>query len=302
MTEQASPSSKKRTKILPILIIVGVLACVALASLMIMGPIVGNTFSKINSSLVMDADMNSYLVSAPEAGQPSAETTAERIVIRTGDISLVVEDTLAAQEKIEKMVSEMEDEGAFVVSNQMNNYGGGAPSIQIVIRVPAKKFNKTMDDLSALAVKVESRTEAAEDVTAEYVDLQSRLEALETARNRLLQIIENSATTEDLLLAEQQLTAREAEIESIKGQMKYLSESARLSKISINLTTYELNKPVADIWNPAETASASFKSLLRGLRNFADFLIVFAISVLPWLLFFGGIAYGVYRFVNRRAK
>jgi Flp pilus assembly protein TadB len=144
-----------------------------------------------------------------------------------------------------------------------------------------------MDRLADLAVIVNGSNESADDVTEEYVDLEARLESLEAARQRLLEIMEEARNTEDLLQAEQQLTQREAEIESIKGRMQYLEQSARLSSIWIELQPYILSQPVGEQWRPAETARRAVDTLADGLRGFGDFLIFFAIAVLPWLVAIG---------------
>jgi DNA repair exonuclease SbcCD ATPase subunit len=144
-----------------------------------------------------------------------------------------------------------------------------------------------MDRLAELAVNVPSRNEASQDVTEEYVDLEARVESLEAARQRLLEIMQEARVTKDLLEAEQQLTQREAEIESLKGRMQYLEQSARLSSIWIELQPYILSQPVGDQWRPAETARRAVDALMDGLRGFGDFLIFFAIAVLPWLVVIG---------------
>jgi DNA repair exonuclease SbcCD ATPase subunit len=154
--------------------------------------------------------------------------------------------------------------------------------------------------LAAMAIEVQERSETAQDVTEEYVDLQARLESLETARDRLLAIMEDAETTEDLLRAEQQLTQREAEIESIKGRTQYLTQSARLSQISVTLQPHILSQPIASSWRPAETAREAFEALVNSLRGLGRFLIYFSIAVVPWLVVIGLIAYGAARFVRWR--
>ncbi len=276
--------------------------------LTLLGPVVGNTFSTVNEEL-SGVDGGAPVSYDEEASvrllpQESPQQTTERLIIRNGNLNLTVEDTLAAQKEIEKVVTELAGEGAFVVSNTARaSYEGESPFIDITIRIPATKFDEVMDRISDLAVKVNERTESAEDVTAEYVDLQTRLETLEAARDRLLEIMKQSATTEDLLQAEQQLTQRETEIESLKGRMKYLSESARLSSIAISLQPYQPSQPLNTSWRPAETVRRAFDALVNSLRGFADFMIVFVIAILPWLLVAGGIWWGVARVVRkRRAK
>jgi hypothetical protein len=233
------------------------------------------------------------IVEAPPA-EPSAYDTvgtayaAEHLIIRTGNISMVVEDTRAAQATIEGMVEGMAGEGAFVVSS--DEYGGtegSQPHITMSIRVPAAHFSQVMDRLAEMAVNVPSRNESSQDVTEEYVDLEARVESLEAARQRLLEIMLETRVTKDLLEAEQQLTQREAEIESLKGRMQYLEQSARLSSIWIELQPYILSQPVSDQWRPAETARRAVEALVDGLRGFGDFLIFFAIAVLPWLVAIG---------------
>jgi hypothetical protein len=258
--------------------------------------------------VVVQEEVEAEFAAAPMATQaPAMESPAEegapvteRLIIRTGSIAMEVEDTLGAKAAIEDLVASMAGEGAYVVS--ANEYGGeddDLPYIDMAIRVPATRYGQAMDQLAALAVNVVRRNETAQDVTEEYVDLEARLESLEAARQRLLAIMEEARSTEDLLQAEQQLTQREAEIESIKGRMQYLSQSAALALIQIELQPYLLSQPVGDSWKPLETVRRAVDALIDGLRGFADFLIFFAIALLPWLLLLALALYIIYRVIRR---
>ena len=308
------PFLKRKVSVKVILggIVVVIVAFIVVS--MLLGPVIGNTFSTINASLdgvggaqpmlplsgearrvAQSASMDALIAQQPATGQD------QRLIIRNGNLNLTVDDTLASQAEITKMVNEMTADGAFIVSaSAQASYEGQAPTVSMVIRVPAAKFDEVMERASKLAVKVNERTESAQDVTAEYTDLNIRLTALEAARDRLMEIMKNAATTEELLLAEQQLTQREADIESIKGQMKYMSESARLSSITITLYPYILSQPIDNTWRPAETVRHAFESFVDSLRGFADFMIVFVIAILPWLIVAGLIWWGVSRIVKKR--
>lgn len=257
-------------------------------------------------ALAEEAGSRGVDASVVEVGvQQDQQQQRERLIIRNGNISVQAEDTRAAQEKIEGMVARMASEGAFVVSRE--EYGGSdvrSPYISMNIRVPVGRFDEAMDFIAGLAAAgtTPTRNESGQDVTAEYVDLEARLESLEAARQRLLEIMQNAQTTEDLLMAEQQLTQREAEIESIKGRMQYLSQSAQLSSIYIELQPYILSQPVDTRWRPAETLREALEALVRGSRGFADFMIFFIIAVLPWLVLFGLVIYGIVRFVLWRVR
>ena len=93
-----------------------------------------------------------------------------------------------------------------------------------------------------------------------------------------------------------------AEIESLKARRQYLEQSARLSSIWIDLQPYLLSQPVGDQWRPAETARRAVETLLYGLRGFGDFLIFFAIALLPWLLATGLAIFLIVRFIRWRAR
>ncbi|MEW5941007.1 MAG: DUF4349 domain-containing protein [Chloroflexota bacterium] len=311
MNEQNQTPGKSRNTLRNILVALGLLVVVILFGLMFIEPMVGNVFSSINSDLssldggdyvVTDGGYAAFLVPA-SAEQPRQAVTTDRLIIRNGQLTLTVKDTIAAQKEVEAIVAELKEEDAFVVSaNERASYEGASPYIDMAIRVPADKFDEVMDRLAAMAVNVEGRSETAQDVTEEFVDLNTRLESLEAARDRLLQIMKEADTAEELLLAEQQLTQREAEIESLKGRIKYLSESARLSSITISLLPYRPDQPLDTRWRPAETVRNAFDALINSLRGFADFLILFVIAILPWLALIGAIWWGVRQVMKKRRE
>jgi hypothetical protein len=170
------------------------------------------------------------------------------------------------------------------------------------IRVPVDQFDHVMDAIAEMSVEVINSNENAQDVTEEYVDLEGRVEALEAARDRLMEIMSDADFTEDLLMAEQQLTMREAELEALYGRLNYLSESARLSRIYIDLQPYELFEPIDTSWKPAQTFRYAVEDLIDSMQGFADFMITFGILVLPWLVFFGLIIWGVVALVRSRRQ
>jgi hypothetical protein len=232
-------------------------------------------------------------------GDEAVGQTEERLIIRTGSITVRVEDTVAAEQEIEDLVARLAAEGAYVVSSeQRGGTDGQDPYITMSIRVPAARFGQAMDAIAELAVDVVSRVENTDDVTEEYVDLGARLEALQAARDRLLEIMSEANRTEDLLAAEAQLTQREADIEAIQGRMQYLSQSAALARIYVELQPYALSQPVGEGWRPAETVRDALEALLEGAQGLVDFAIFFVIAVLPWLLALGLALYVLYRIVR----
>ena len=274
-----------------ILGVVLLIACVSLTVLTLAGPRISSVFNTISGTL--DTLGSGYTGS-------TAVQIPLRVIIREGYITLVVEDTLAAKDAVEGMVGEMESEGAFIVSSEERaGAEGRMPIVNMAIRVPAKRFDEVMDRLAALAVRVEERRETAEDVTEEYVDLQGRLASMEAARDRLRGIMKEAETAEELLLTEEKLAEREAEIESLKGRLEYLTQSAQLSRVVITLSPSVLSQPVTGSWRPGETTRKAYAGLVRSAQGAVNVLIYFGIVILPWLIVIGLIVYGVRRVMQR---
>jgi hypothetical protein len=245
---------------------------------------------------------NVYIDNASASASPAVP--AERLIVREGIIQTIVEDTREVRDDIESIVYSLIGKGAYVVSSTENSRGEDrSPQISMVIRIPVEEFDSVMDQIAGMAVEVTYENEWSEDVTEEYVDLSSRIESMEAARDRLLTIMQEADTTEDLLQAEAQLTIRETEIDALKARRLYLSQSAKLSRITITLEPYILYEPIDTKWNPSETVRYAIEQLIEGFQNFVDFLIYFGIAALPWFILFGLIIWGIVALVrNRRAK
>jgi type IV secretory pathway VirB6-like protein len=105
----------------------------------------------------------------------------------------------------------------------------------------------------------------------------------------------------DLINAERELTQRDADLAALKGQMQYLSQSAQLSSINVELRASVLNQPlVQQGWRPSEAVHQAFTTLINGLQGVGNFLILFAIAILPWLLVVGLVLYGIIRLIMWR--
>jgi len=250
-------------------------------------------------------DVSDDMAASPQAynGEITDTAFSERMIIREGNITIPVESTRNSRDAIEALVASFADQGAYVVSsNEYAYYEDSEPNINMIIRIPVDQFEFVMDELAEMAVGNVTMNTWSDDVSEEYSDLENRLTSLEAARLRLLDIMENADTTEDLLAAEQQLTYRESEIESIKGRMKYLSESSDLSRVSLYLEPYILSQPIDTKWAPLETIRYAFEELLDSIQGFADWFIVFVIATLPWLIVIGVVIWLVTRRVKKKRK
>jgi hypothetical protein len=82
----------------------------------------------------------------------------------------------------------------------------------------------------------------------------------------------------------EQMTTLRGQIDTIKGRMKFLSQSAALSSITLELIPDVASKPVeASPWRPGGTVNFAIETLIRALQSLVDISIFLVIAVLPVL-------------------
>jgi hypothetical protein len=225
--------------------VMGVFLLVALASC-------GAATSKQDS--VLEGQGVPPRATAPAMGSPAApngkETSAagghsfslasapiDRMIVKSGYLTMVVEDVTVAIERIVKIA---EGASGYVVSSNSWREGERLRGT-ITIRVPAGEFGNLMSVVSALAVEVTVQTTTSQDVTEEYVDLDAKLKNLQATEQQLLRIMEKGEKVEDILAVQRELTNTRAQIEQTKGRMQYLEKTAATSLIEVSLEQSKLD-------------------------------------------------------------
>jgi len=220
----------------------------------------------------------------------------ERMIVYTGDLSLVVEDTDAAQSQVIAIAT---GASGYVAGSSSYSYDGGLRRVTLTIRVPAASFNEVMDSLRVLALEVTQDSVDSEDVTQDYVDLQSRLAALEVKAERLEDLMDDAEDTEAVLAVYEELSETQIEIEETKGRMRYLERRSSMSTITVSLTPDELSQPVEIAgWRPQGTIRRAFEALVGALRFLVDALIWIVILVAPVVLFIGLVIFVLVRLLR----
>jgi len=188
---------------------------------------------------------------------PPNESTTERKIIRTGSITLEVEDIVETMDEVAEVADEL---GGYVVSSHKSE-GEKRTSGSIRIRVPADRFDEAFERLRQLAIAVPYESTEAKDVTEEYIDLEARLRNLEATEAQYLALLEKAEKVEEMLKVQQALSNVRGEIERIEGRMKYLERTSDMALIEVTLKE---TKGLAEPWSAFNT----FKSAVRGLTSF----------------------------------
>ena len=220
-------------------------------------------------------------------------STEERMIVRTGEMSLVVEDVVDARDEIADLAVRF---NGYVVSSRIS---GEEQEMRgwITIRVPDDKFEPALAELRDLAVRVTSESTSSRDVTEEYIDLKSRLKNAEATESQYLALLEKAKVEETIRIYELLHQVRR-EIEQIKGQMQYLERTASMSLITVHLKPVATAKPLVRAgWSAVE----ALKSAVRGLVIAGQWLGTTAI----WLIIFSpvwGVILGIIYYWRRRRR
>jgi hypothetical protein len=232
------------------------------------------------------------------------------MIIKNGDVKLLVEDTDVAIDRATQAIGDM---GGYIISSRVwyQPYfdGENYKYATITIGVPVDQFERTLNRLRGLAVKVLDETASGEDVTNQFVDLQSQVTNLEATRDRIKSFLEEAKTVDEALRINAELANVEAQIEQIKGQMNYLQDRSAYSTVTVNfepvlpeLIETPTPTPTPNVWQPGETFTDAKKAVTYAYQGIVDFLIwVFVVFVpifAPPVL----IIWGLWKFFTRKSK
>lgn len=208
----------------------------------------------------------------------------ERMIIKNADLSLQVANVREAEAAVRTQVAAL---GGYIVRVEMNGTDEQMTAY-MTFRVPAERFDDALTGVQGLAEKVLSRTIGGDDVTEEFVDLDARLRNLEATRDRLRALLDRANRVEDALQVDEALSRVQGEIESIRGRMQYLQQSAALSTVNVYLSPVPVVPIVtAGAWQPVGVAREALRNLIelgQGLVNLAIVLLVWTPVWLSLLL------------------
>ena len=206
-----------------------------------------------------------------------ATVTDNRSVIKTASLGVRVKDIQKAVDDATSIVKEFDGQvdDSSIYKNPGTNEINGA---NLTIRVPADQLENTVEKLRNVG-EVENYSLSSSDVTMQKVDLEARISSLETSIARFKELIASATNASDLIAAESALAERQAELDSLNAQMKYLSQQVEMSAIYVSMYLPEyLNtiKPIGFV----QGLEKGFYAMLNFIINLTSIIGI----MLPWLL------------------
>lgn len=244
-------------------------------------------------------------LSAEAAAEP-IQPGANRIVIKTGQVSIVVLDANEAMAAINSLLKEY---GAFEAGRESHAFlserellePSEVSSIRLTLKVPADRFEPFMEAVKQVGSYTQEQSNAT-DVTLQYVDLEARLASNKKVEARLQSHLEAASNVKEIVEVEKELGRVREQIESLTAQFRVLQDRVAYSTLSVDISVRPDWIPPSErsFW---EDIAETFGNSLTALLNTARIGVVYGLALLPWLVVFGGLAYGllaVRRFRRRR--
>jgi hypothetical protein len=214
-------------------------------------------------------------------------------VIRKANLQVQIKKN-KFEEAYEKAAVIVSEKRGYISSSKTSAASGRITGGQLVIRVPASRFDDMMKSLKGLG-KIKGLEVSSEEVSQEYVDLKSRLRNWRAQEAVMLDLMRRAKTISDSVTIQNNLQEIQMEIEQISGRLQYLDDRVGYSEINLSI-----NEPQVVPAKSSPAIKSAFKNALEASVAVVSTMIVLIGYLLP-LLVAGILIFVVYKQIRKRA-
>lgn len=246
----------------------------------------------------MSAPHDGTVSGSAESLAPVKDSAASTVVgpqiITTVDLTVTVKKPIDAADDAATLAGKLGGSVSYRTERAATDTSPG--SAQLTLRIPSAKLSQALEELKQLGIARDTSINSV-DVGAEVRDLDARITSLQTSVDRLLMLMSQATSTENLLAVESMLSQRQSELEGLTAQQRYLKDQVQLSTVNLYL--------VSEQDTPAPEPDTFWTGLVTGWNAFVGFWagVLVALGVLvPWLIAAGLIALIVIVWVKRARR
>lgn len=220
----------------------------------------------------------------------TSHAQAEQKLIYTCDISL---ETLTYEESLSAINALIEKCGAIIQNEDTsdNNYNWYSPDggrrnmwTALTIRVPSESYSEFINGLENASGHVTSKRQNVENITRAYSDQSILVEALEKQEKRLLEMMDEASTVEDMIAVEDRLSDVQTELNQAKTVLAGMDTDIYYS--TINLTVEEVTVYSERSISFGERLGQSFGNSWSNFVSWLGDVLIDLIYFFPFLLVF----------------
>ena len=223
---------------------------------------------------VADQRLN-FSESESAAGESRVYSDENAKLIRRASARLQTDDFSAAEAALNALVVE---QGGYYESAAVE--GGGyydrnaARYGSYVIRVPRQAYDTFLSGVDGVGYVV-SLNQSSEEIGEVYFDTEARLRTQQTKQTRLLALLEQAATMEDIIDLENALSEVEYQIEQYTSTLNRYDALIGFSTFNIYLNEVsKVTQEVGEADSLGKRMAAGFRSSLEGLAEGSQELLV----------------------------
>ncbi|WP_188187265.1 DUF4349 domain-containing protein [Nonomuraea sp. SYSU D8015] len=206
-------------------------------------------------------------------------TLQDRQVIYTGNMSVRVKRVSAAVDLAKQIVTAA---GGYLSKEESSSATESQETATLEFKIPPNAYGGVIGRFGKELGTQLSLNQATQDVTLQVADVNSRLKSAEQALESLRSLLKRADTIGQVLDVEREISAREADLESLQAQQKELA-----AQVSMATLTLRLLGPVAVDEEPEEEPAGFLGGLKSGwnaLVSTVKVLLTVLGAVLPWLV------------------
>ena len=167
-----------------------------------------------------------------DAARSAADTVINRSVIATAQLRLSSKRLPDARQDAINLATGLH---GFVADEQSRSDAHGKlDRVDLTLRVPAASFERALDGLAALGT-VRERQQSVEDVTTQVIDNDARVRAQRASVANIRRLLARATTIAEIMSIEEQLAQRQAALDSLEQQQKWLADQTSMSTVQLTL-------------------------------------------------------------------
>lgn len=170
---------------------------------------------------------------ATSTGSGAGGSTQSASIISKGQISLHTKDIDGARFNLSKLLDSWG--GSIANEDSAADVHGKTDREHLELRVPSSTFDTAMNAISRLGTLVD-RTRSSQDVTTDVIDNNTRVRSQKLSLARIQALLAQAKNLNQVIAIEDQLSQRQADLDSLEQQQKYLADQTSQATISVYLS------------------------------------------------------------------
>ena len=209
---------------------------------------------------------------APKAAGGGAGTRAVRLapaqaIVYTADLTMRAGNVARSTAEAKSIVTAA---GGYVGNENAVEDPGSRPSATLTFKIPSARYQGVLDQLgsSRIGGRVSLRQQA-DDVTQEVADVTSRVKSARATLASFRKLLGKAESVDDIVQLEQEISTREADLESLQARQKSLSEQTSYATVTLRLegtaVTHRGHKRAGGFAGGVSSGWRAFTAFLGGL-------------------------------------